>query len=191
MKKNSVINDALMLFIIAFVMVTILSLAKVGTQKAIDASILRAKTKAYVEVCPGYNSGENITDDVKSAATGYNATLSADGVLRCRNEVGDLIGYIVNCTSKGYGGPLNLIVGFDGKGTVTGVRYANIPSETPGLGMKTTEDSFLNSWIEHNIDNIDSVDTISGATISSTAFKQAVSLACSCADRAANIDGGK
>ncbi len=192
MKIGSIIKDTLMLFIITVVLVAILSAAKVWTEPAINAANNAAKTKAFNEVCPGYSSSESIKDDVVGASAGYNASLMSgeDAVLRCKNQAGEIIGYIVQCTSKGYGGPLNLIVGFDKSGNVTGVRYANTPSETPGLGMKTTAQSFLDSWLNANSDTVSEVDTISGATISSTAFKQAMSLACMFASRAVTMDGG-
>ena len=191
MKIGSIIKDTFMLFIITVVLVAILSVAKVGTQFAIDAANLEAQIKAFNEVCPGYNSSEDITTDVVGASAGYDASLNGEEpVLRCKNANGEVIGYIVQCTSKGFGGPLNLIVGFDKSGNVTGVRYANTPSETPGLGMKTTEQSFLDRWLNANSGTVADVDTISGATVSSTAFKQAVSLACMFANRAATMDGG-
>ena len=83
-----------------------------------------------------------------------------------------------------------MIVGFDKTGNITGVRYANIPSETPGLGMKTTELSFLEKWIGYNHSNVSEVDTISGATMTSQAFKEAMSLAAMFASRAVTMDGG-
>lgn len=192
MKVLNIIKDALMLFLITLVLVAVLSAAKVVTQSAIDKTNEEARIKAFNEVCPGYFSSEDITSDVVGASAGYDASLNGDTpVLRCKNESGEIIGYIVQCTSKGFGGPLNLIVGFDKASNITGVRYSNTPSETPGLGMKTTERSFLDSWINHNSDNVAEVDTISGATVTSTAFKQAMSLACMFAGRAANMDGGK
>lgn len=192
MKVLNIVKDALALFLITLVLVAVLSAAKVGTQSAIDKANAEARMKAFNEVCPGYFSSEDITGDVVGASAGYDASLNGDEpVLRCKNESGELIGYIVQCTSKGFGGPLNLIVGFDKSGKVTGVRYANTPSETPGLGMKTTEKAFLDSWLNHDHNDVSEVDTISGATVSSTAFKQAMSLACMFADRATTMDGGK
>ncbi|MBR1453683.1 MAG: FMN-binding protein [Lachnospiraceae bacterium] len=192
MKFSSILKDASMLLVITAVLAVVLSVAKVGTQSAIDAANLAAQMKAFNEVCPGYNSNDNITGDVVGASAGVdNASLNGDdAVLRCKNEAGDTIGYIVQCTSKGFGGPLNLIVGFDKEGNVTGVRYANTPQETPGLGMKTTEASFLEKWLNVNNETVSGVDTISGATVSSTAFKQAVTLACMFANRAVTLDGG-
>ena len=192
MKIGSIVKDALILFIISMVLAAILSVTKVGTQAAIDKANLEAQINAFNEVCPGYYSSEDITSDVVGASAGYDATLNGEQpVLRCKNESGETIGYIVQCTSKGFGGPLNIIVGFDKNGKVVGVRYANTPSETPGLGMKTTESWFLDSWVGHSTEDISEVDTISGATVSSSAFKQAMSLACMFAGRATTMDGGK
>ena len=192
MKIMSIIKDTFMLFIITLVLVAILAFAKETTKARIEQANREAQMKAFNEVCPGYAESESIKDDVVGAGAGYNASLMSDNnaVIRCKNSSGDVIGYIVQCTSKGFGGALNLIVGFDTKGNITGVRYANTPSETPGLGMKTTEMSFLDSWLNHNADNVEEVDTISGATVSSTAFKEAVKLACMYANRAVTLDGG-
>lgn len=192
MKIGSIIKDTFMLFIITAILVTILAFVEEITRGPIEAANLAAKAKAFSEVCPGYADSEIIKDDVVGASAGYNANLQdvEDSVVRCKNESGETIGYIVQCTAKGFGGPLNLIVGFDTKGDVTGVRYANTPSETPGLGMRTTEMTFLDSWLSHNSDNVEEVDTISGATVSSSAFKEAMKLACMFANRAVTMDGG-
>ena len=174
MKVLAIIKDSIILFAITLVLVAVLAFTKVSTQNAIDKANLDAQIKAFNEVCPGYYSSEDIESDVVGASAGYDASLYGDeSVLRCKNENGEIIGYIVKCTSKGFGGPLNLIVGFDKTAKITGVRYANTPSETPGLGMKTTEQWFLDSWINHTHGDVSEVDTISGATVSSNAFKQA------------------
>ena len=192
MKIGSIIKDTFMLLIITAVLVTILAFAKEITKGPIEAATLAAQMKAFNEVCPGYAESESIKDQVVGASAGYNADLSEgdDSVLRCKDANGNVIGYIVQCTSKGFGGPLNLIVGFNTEGAITGVRYANTPQETPGLGMKTTEMSFLDTWMNHNAENVEEVDTISGATVSSTAFKEALKLACMFASRAVTMDGG-
>ena len=56
--------------------------------------------------------------------------------------------------------------------------------------MKTTELSFLEKWIGYNHSNVSEVDTISGATMTSQAFKEAMSLAAMFASRAVTMDGG-
>lgn len=190
MKNGSIFKDALILFAITLVLGFLLSFAKVLTEPAIKKATDEAIKKAFEQVCPGYFSNENITSDVVGASAGYDAHLTDDeSVLRVQDAAGLFLGYIVKATSGGYGGDLNLIIGFDKDGKITSVVYANTPSETPGVGMKTTKESFRNTFIGHNIDDVSSVDTITGATVSSTAFKEAVSMACMFADRAKTMDG--
>lgn len=183
MKIGSIIKDSLILFAITLVLGLALSGTKVATQDAIDKANLEAKIKAYNEVCPGYSEFEDITGNFVNSKYDFAAKLNPDkagneGVIHVKDNGGNYIGYITQVTSKGFGGALNLIVGFDNDGNVTGVKYANTPSETPGVGMKTTKPDFLGSWVGKNTTDVANVDTISGATISSTAFREAMRLAC-------------
>lgn len=189
MKVGSLIKDALILFAITLVLGLALSVAKVVTQPAIDKAAAESQLKAFNAVCPGYSTADDLSNEFLEYKSQYKAKIrfSKDGkeaVLRAKDSSGNVIGYIIQATSKGFGGDLNLIIGFDIDGKITGVRYANTPSETPGVGMKTTKEDFLKKWVDKNSDDVDTVDTISGATISSTAFKEAMKLACDVCDEA-------
>ena len=191
MKIGAIVKDAVILFLITVVLGVALSCTEEATKPAIQAANENTKIKAFGKVCPSYDHSEDIKGEVVGASAGFNASLTeGGGVLLCYNSNNEVIGYIVQATSKGFGGDLNIIVGFDKNANITGVEYANTPSETPGLGMKTTERDFLDKWKNHNTNDVESVDTISGATVSSSAFKEAVKLACMFADRAKNIYGG-
>lgn len=191
MDVKKIIKDTFVLVSITIVLALLLSVTKVMTNSQIKKMEAEKKFEAYSAVCPGYAYGENIVSDVVGASAGYNASLDGDeAVKRCKDESGNIIGYIVECSSKGYGGPINIIVGFNKTGNITGIRFAKTPSETPGLGMKVTEQSYLDKWININHSNVSEVDAISGATKSSNAFKEAVSLACMFASRAVTLDGG-
>lgn len=64
-------------------------------------------------------------------------TVSADGKDYTYYEgtaSGDTIGYVFKTSAKGYGGDIDLMVGIDTSGKVTGVSILSI-SETAGLGM--------------------------------------------------------
>lgn len=176
MKIGSLIKDALVLTVITFILGFALSGAKVATKPLIDKATAESTMKAYSKVCPKYASSEDITKSVESTNSDFKAKLTA--VLECKDKDGNKIGYIVEGTGKGFGGNLNLVVGFDTTGKTIGVQYKNTPSETPGLGMKTTEGWFLDTWAGKTNDDVSEVDTISGATISSSAFKDIVSMAC-------------
>ena len=57
---------------------------------------------------------------------------------------GDTIGYVFKTSAKGYGGDIDLMVGIDTSGKVTGVSILSI-SETAGLGMNAKNESFIKS----------------------------------------------
>lgn len=82
-------------------------------------------------------------------------------------------GYVFMLTAKGYGGDMDLICGVKQDGTIETCKTLS-HSETSGLGSKTAEDAYRNQYIGKTSDTLDSVDSISGATISSTAYKGAI-----------------
>ncbi|MCH5304478.1 MAG: FMN-binding protein, partial [Ruminococcus sp.] len=47
-------------------------------------------------------------------------------------------------------------------------------SETSGLGSKTADEPYKNQYIGKTENNLDEVNAISGATISSNAYKKAI-----------------
>ncbi len=75
---------------------------------------------------------------------------------------------------KGYdsSNPMSVAVGFDGDGKIIKCSVISCNGETKGIGSRVSEDSFLSRFCGQS--DVSSVDTISGATISSSAFKKAV-----------------
>lgn len=75
---------------------------------------------------------------------------------------------------KGYdaSNPMSVAVGFDGEGKIIKCSVISCAGETKGIGSKVSTDDFLSRFLGKS--DVSSVDTISGATISSKAFKKAV-----------------
>lgn len=86
---------------------------------------------------------------------------------------GKLLGYGIQAAPTGFKDAIGLIVGTTVDGQCLGVNITSI-SDTPGVGTKVKESSFLERFKGLNNDSVDSIDTISGATISSKAVKQGV-----------------
>ncbi len=94
---------------------------------------------------------------------------------------GSTAGYVFTTTAKGYGGDLKVMTGIDNEGKVTGVEILEI-SETAGLGMNASKEEFRNQYIgksgevyvskDKSGDN--SIDALTGATITSRAVTRAV-----------------
>ncbi len=98
-------------------------------------------------------------------------------------------GYVAMLSVKGYDSskPMKAAVGFDADGKILKCHVISCSGETTGIGTKVTNESFLSAFVGKDA-TLDGVDTISGATISSSAFKQAVSEA---AAAVASVKEGK
>ena len=79
---------------------------------------------------------------------------------------------------KGYdsSNPMSVAVGFDENGKIIKCSVISCSGETKGIGSKVSEESFLARFEQKS--DVSDVDTISGATISSSAFKEAIADAC-------------
>lgn len=100
---------------------------------------------------------------------------------------GQVIGYTIKTSSKGYGGAIELMVGISKDGKITGVEIGN-HSETPGLGSKATEPMFKNQYVNKDVlnsllvvkgstNNDNEISAISGATITSNGVTSGVNAA--------------
>ena len=171
MKNNSFIKDALVLFVITLVLGVLLSVVKTLTDIPIREGEERAKREAYSQVCAEYDNGEDVTSSIKDMS--FQKTI-VNNALIAKNEKKEKIGYIIQVTTKGYGGDIDLIIGFDNEKRVTGIAFPTSLSETPGLGMRVTEEPFKSSFNSKGEQDLASVDTLTGATISSSAVKSAI-----------------
>jgi Na+-translocating ferredoxin:NAD+ oxidoreductase subunit G len=98
---------------------------------------------------------------------------------------GEAIGVAVKTKSaKGYSGDIWLMVGFDMQGNILNI-YVVDHKETPGLGSKMADPKFLKQYLAKSPASMNlkvkkdggDVDAITGATISTRAFSEAVQLA--------------
>lgn len=94
-----------------------------------------------------------------------------------------LQGYCVTVTVQGFNGPMEVLVGVNENGSVTGVLVVE-DRETPEAGKRATESTFLNQFlgksgtVRVNQGN-NAVEAVSGATISSRAVTEGVNRALS------------
>jgi len=99
-------------------------------------------------------------------------------------------GYIFMVTVIGYGGDIHLIVGVDPAGKV--IRSAVLAhNETQGLGTPIFEQPHAGQYWGRDRNGIESVEAISGATITSVAYKNAVRDALIAFDVIRNYEGAR
>ncbi|MBU0595603.1 RnfABCDGE type electron transport complex subunit G, partial [Candidatus Bipolaricaulota bacterium] len=92
---------------------------------------------------------------------------------------GGPIGSALMTKATGYGGRIDILIGVEPDQRLRGIRVIS-QQETPGLGAKIVEASFLDQFVGLSLDQLaltktgGSVDAITGATISSSAVIEGV-----------------
>ena len=169
--QSTLINMLLSLTVITVVAAGVLALVSAVTAEPI-AQAQKAKKEAAVKaVLPPFEKIEEATVGEETVTMAYNAEGEAVGVA------------IESASEKGFGGHLGVMVGFDREGNITGYQVLET-AETPGLGAKAGE------WFQkdnkgdiigkkHNmpltvVKDGGDVDAISGSTITSRAFCEAI-----------------
>lgn len=184
MLKNNYIKYAATLAIICLAASGLLSVIFNITQPAILKQQAQEEAKGLKEVYPAAAEFEPVKQD--------------DNVLyyKALDKNKDVLGYVFKASKKGYSSVIVTMVGMDAKGIITRIKVLS-QNETPGLGSKINEviakETFLDvllkkvkaqepprPWFEErfngkNVSNLtETVDTITGATISSSAVIDSV-----------------
>lgn len=163
MKKsfNEIIKPVLVLVCICLVVTALLAYINSVTSPIIAKAEQEKTEQAMSEVLTEADSFkpleiENLPDRVTEVYTANNGS-----------------GYVFMLTTKGYGGDMKLICGMKSDGTIEQCKTLS-HAETSGLGSKTAEDPYRNQYSGKSDDTLSEVDAITGATISSTAYKNAI-----------------
>ena len=169
--QSTLINMLLSLTAIALVAAAALAAVNAVTQEPI-AQAQEAKVQAAIKaVLPEFDKLEAMDVDGKNINVAYNSQ-------------GEMVGAAIEAgNDNGFGGHLQVMVGFDKDGNVYG--YSILEShETPGLGAKAAE--WFQKGGKGDIVSVEharpltvkkdggDVDAISGSTITSRAFLTAV-----------------
>lgn len=161
------------LFIICLIATLLLGVTNSVTAPIIDKLAVETEIKSRQTVFPEADSfGEaKISDDGTSIVAAF-------------DESGNVIGYVVVNTAKGYGGDISVMTGVDTEGKVKGVNILS-HGETAGLGAKAAEKDFRSRFeglvqgitVSKDKPGENSIDAITGATITSRAVVNAVNAA--------------
>lgn len=93
---------------------------------------------------------------------------------------GKVVGHTAQVTVRGYGGPIEIIVGVDAEGKITGVSVGGSDfAETAGMGARVKEEAFRSQFAGLTAPVVlkQDIDAVSGATISSRAVTNGVNTA--------------
>ena len=158
--RKDFVAPILVLTLICLVISGALAFTNSITEPVITGAAAEREEAARYEIIPEADDFELFSAD------GLPATVRE--VYRSTNGVG----YIFMIMTSGYGGDIKIICGVDADGRVIRSRAIE-QSETKGLGARIAEAPFADQF-----DGVDSelegVDAITGATISSTAYIGAI-----------------
>jgi len=154
------------------------------TKDTIAQRTEEAKTKARQEVLSVAKEFNEL--DIKSELSGQESILKMVTGAYSGLSDGNIVGYVFSVVNKGYGGDINITVGIDMEGKITGVNIGK-NNETPGLGSKATPeitDQLKDlkpvdtlKVVKGESDKAEDIQSISGATITSRAVTDAVQAA--------------
>lgn len=183
---KDLIRFSLTLLIICFIASGLLASVNLITNPKIEAQALKEQTDALNEVISNAETFEAVKKDGKTI------------YYKAYNENRDLVGFAFMTEIKGYSSLIKTMIGMDTQATITAIKILR-QNETPGLGTKIIEvldnttifDALagktkpigLKSWFQaqfsdKNVNQLDQVETISGATISSRAVLDSVKNKC-------------
>lgn len=179
MKKFSfkdIFVPTISLFLICLVVAALLAGTNELTKGPIAQIQAEAEAEAMLSVCPHaetFSGAEGMEIEVYQ---GFDAK-------------GSLVGYAIPSVAKGYGGDIEIMVGIDLDGQVTGVEILTC-EETPGLGANCTKKEFTDMYKQQIPSSGEfsvvkdgtggeggRIDALTGATITSNAVTQAVNQA--------------
>ena len=184
MDPKYIIKMTVTLFVTCVVVAGLLGLVNSVTAGRIEQINIENTNKALTAVFEGASAPEfpemEIADDLKAAAASAGATLQ--NVYEAKDG-GETIGHALKIVASGSQGNIEMIVGVDGEGAVTGVSIVK-NSETAGIGSKVMEnengvlDQFIGkSAADSPLTVGKNVDAISGATVSSRGVTTGVNAA--------------
>lgn len=186
---KKMVKIAVCLFLITTISTLLVAGVNALTEGPIAAQRKAKVDKAMAEVLPGaaaengYQMMENVREIIPDE--------TVQEVYKAFDSAGNPMGFCVKTTPNGYGGEIEMIVGVDMNGLVTGVSIVNM-SETAGLGTKTKEEEWRNQFKGKGSDVAvttsfelaeNEVAAVSGATVSSKAVTAGVVAAVNAANQ--------
>ncbi len=172
MKKT--IRLSLSLLIVAAISALSLGLTDHFTSEVIKNLERQEEIEKQKEIFPEADDFQLNSTDYSNVAPNFESLYEA-------SKDGKHVGYVCKIVGKGYGGELEVLIGIDLSGTITGLRIGQ-NSETAGIGDKVTKPEFYEQFTGKNVDDFtdssSAVDTISGATISSSSVLRSTVEAC-------------
>lgn len=169
---KEILVPVITLLVICAVATALLAFTNEATKDIISEQERTAEIENQKALLPGASDFEARKITLDGVEYEYSAAYGTDG---------ELLGFTFVTSANGYGGEIRIITAVYPDGSIAGLSILSI-SETPGLGMKADDENYLAQYRGKKgpvglSEGGNSVDAITGATITSRAVNNAVNLA--------------
>ena len=169
--NKDMMKPTIVLLVICLVAAAALAGTYQFTKPMIDAINAKMAAEARMEVLSTADNFEQMDVELKDGVSEvYKATNGA--------------GVVITSASKGFGGLVTVMTGFNAEGVITGIKVTDASQETPGLGSKATLPAYTDQFAGASAiafgeasGDATRIDGVSGATYTSTAVFNAVDAA--------------
>ncbi len=119
------------------------------TKDTIADQELAREREAYKAVCPDAASFDDAEEAKDAIAAMAGESTRVNEALVAKDEAGNVIGYALNVTGKGFGGDVTMALGLTADGKISGISFTEL-NETAGLGMRADEPAFKDQFIDRS-----------------------------------------
>ena len=137
-KQPSMARLVIVLFLVTAVVAFLLGMVDYITRDKIAENI-KAKTDAAMSAV--MTADEYIKTDSFTDTTGL-----VKSVYEAKTSDGTLVGFVSEVSPSGFGGAINMVVGVDTYGNITGISIVKM-TETSGLGANAANTSFREQYV--------------------------------------------
>jgi electron transport complex protein RnfG len=156
---KEIIRYGLVLALICILAAGLLAAVNTFTRPKIAAQIQAEEQEALKEVMPTASRFTKVKAEANKKEVSY---------YKAFDNQGKLIGFVFKSSSKGYSSVIETLTGVFLDERISAIKVIS-QNETPGLGVRVTEDKFREQFKNQNSLDLSGVQAIAGATISSRA----------------------
>ena len=166
-EKQGIIKAVVVLVVICIVTSAALAIVNSFTAPVSKANAEARETSARQELISDAASFEPVTDGLPENVVSAYEGKAADG---------SAAGYVFTVAGKGFGGTIQVMVAISPEGTILRCKTLDVSGETKTLGGQTASERYTGRYTGQDA-SLSGVSAISGATITSTAYRSCVETA--------------
>lgn len=165
MSTKTLIKSIVVLAVICLVISAALAVVNSFTAPVIEEARVQRENASRQAVLPQAAGFEELPLEGMPA--------SITGAYRGVDASGATVGYVFTAGNKGFDGTIVVMAAIGTDGKLVQVATIDVTSETKTLGGQTANESYTSQYTGKDA-QLDGVDAISGATITSTAYERCV-----------------